>query len=391
VTELYWITTEIYGKSKGGNDMNNQKCIAMLLAGGQGSRLKDLTNNNAKPGVMFGGKYRIIDFSLSNCFHSHIYTVGVLTQYKPLLLNRYIGTGNSWALDKLDQGVYILPPYMDKEGGNWYKNTADAVYQNIEFIDMYTPEYVLILSGDHIYKMDYSKMLDFTVEKNADLTVSVMEVDWEEATRFGITNVDEDMRIIEFDEKPEHPKNNMASMGVYIFRWDVLREILIRDALDESSEHDFGKNIIPSMIAEGKAIYSYLFDGYWKDVGTIDSYYKANMDLLKSDSALDLASKDMRIYSNNRNRQPHYVGVDAVITNSLVCDGCLIEGKVSNSILSYEVTVGKNAIVKDSILFSKVVIEDGAVVERAIVGENVTIAKNTVNGSMESDEILVIA
>lgn len=371
--------------------MSNQKCIAMLLAGGQGSRLKDLTNNNAKPGVMFGGKYRIIDFSLSNCFHSHIYTVGVLTQYKPLLLNRYIGTGNSWALDKLDQGVYILPPYMDKEGGNWYKNTADAVYQNIEFIDMYNPEYVLILSGDHIYKMDYSKMLDFTEKKSADLTVSVMEVEWEEATRFGITNVDEDMRIIEFDEKPEHPKNNMASMGVYIFRWDVLREILIRDAIDESSEHDFGRNIIPSMIAEGKAIYSYLFDGYWKDVGTIDSYYKANMDLLKSDSALDLASKEMRVYSNNRNRQPHYVGVDAEISNSLVCDGCLIEGKVINSILSYEVTIGKNAVVKDSILFSKVVIEDGAIVEKTIVGENVTIAKDTVNGSVESDEILVIA
>ncbi|MBN2286525.1 MAG: glucose-1-phosphate adenylyltransferase [Tissierellales bacterium] len=371
--------------------MNNQKCIAMLLAGGQGSRLKNLTVNNAKPGVMFGGKYRIIDFSLSNCFHSDIFTVGVLTQYKPLLLNRYIGNGSSWALDKIDQGVYILPPYVDKQGGNWYFGTADAVYQNLAFMDMYNPEYVLILSGDHIYKMDYAKMLKYTIEKDADLTVSVMEVEWEEASRFGITNLGEDMRIVTFDEKPEKPKNNMASMGIYIFRWSILREALIRDANDESSDHDFGKNIIPMLLNENKSIFAYLFEGYWRDVGTIESYYKANMDLLSDSKEFDLSSKEMRIYSNNRNSQPHYIGECANIDNSLICDGCLIEGHVTHSILSYDVTVGKNAVIKDSILFNKVVVEEGAVIEKAIIGENIRIEKNKKIGNENSEEIIVIA
>ena len=370
--------------------MSKQKCIAMLLAGGQGSRLKDLTNNNAKPGVMFGGKYRIIDFSLSNCFHSNIYTVGVLTQYKPLLLNRYIGTGDAWALDKLDQGVYILPPYMDKEGGSWYKGTADAVYQNLEFIDMYDPEYVLILSGDHIYKMDYSKMLDFTIEQNADLSVSVMEVDWNEASRFGITNVDEEMKIVTFDEKPKEPKNNMASMGIYIFKWSILKKMLLDDALDRSSDRDFGKNIIPKMIDQNMRVYAYLFEGYWRDVGTIDSYYKANMDLLEEDSEFDLTKKAMRVFSNNRNRQPHYVSGEAEIKNSLVCDGCLIEGNISNSILSYDVIVEKGAVIKDSIIFGRVVVGEGAVVEKAIVAEGQMIEQGSIHRS-ENDEILVIA
>jgi glucose-1-phosphate adenylyltransferase len=371
--------------------MSKQKCIAMLLAGGQGSRLKSLTQDNAKPGVMFGGKYRIIDFSLSNCFHSGIYTVGVLTQYKPLLLNRYIGTGNAWALDKIDQGVYILPPYMDQEGGNWYKGTADAVYQNLSFVDVYDPEYVLILSGDHIYKMDYGKMLEYAIEREADLAVSVMEVDWEEASRFGITNVNQEMKIVEFEEKPENPKNNMASMGIYIFKWSILKEALLKDAKNPESQHDFGKNVIPELLAQNKNIYAYLFQGYWKDVGTIDSYYKANMDLLKKDSELDLSSKELRVYSNNRNRRPHYVGNSAKIRNSLICDGSLIEGEVDNSILSYEVTVGKGAVVKDSIVFSNSVIEEGAVVERAIVVENQVVPKGTKVGDANQEEIIVLS
>lgn len=308
--------------------MGNNECIAMLLAGGQGSRLKSLTKNNAKPGVMFGGKYRIIDFSLSNCFHSDIYTVGVLTQYKPLLLNKYIGNGSAWALDKREQGVNILPPYMDTKGGNWYLGTADAIYQNLEFIDMYNPEYVLILSGDHIYKMDYSLMLNYSKKKKADLAIAVMEVDWNEASRFGITNVNEDMKIVEFDEKPENPKNNMASMGIYIFKWSILRESLLKDAKNENSDHDFGKDVIPMLLNEGKNIYSYLYDGYWRDVGTIDSYYKANMDLLEENSEFDLFSNDLRVYSNNKTWRPHYMGQEADVNNSLVCDGCTVNGYV---------------------------------------------------------------
>lgn len=371
--------------------MKSNECVAILLAGGQGSRLKKLTNNNAKPGVMFGGKYKIIDFSLSNCYHSGIFTVGVLTQYKPLLLNRYIGNGSSWALDKIDQGIYILPPYMDQSGGSWYLGTADAVFQNIEFLEMYNPEYVLILSGDHIYKMDYSKMLKYTIEKKADLTIAVMEVDWSEANRFGITNVDANMKIIEFEEKPVKPKNNMASMGVYIFKWEILREVLIRDSKSEKSNHDFGKNIIPMMINEGKGIYSYLFEGYWRDVGTIESYYKANMDLLEDNSDFDLSSKDMRIYSNHINSQPHYVGENAEINNSLICDGCFIKGSVINSIISHDVVVEKGAVVKDSIIFNKVVVEEGAIVEKSIIGENIRIEKNTKTGNLQNEEITVVA
>lgn len=370
--------------------MTDTKCIAMLLAGGQGSRLKKLTKDNAKPGVMFGGKYRIIDFSLSNCFHSDIFTIGVLIQYKPLILGRYIGNGSSWALDKIDQGIYILPPYADKEGERWYRGTAHAVYQNIEFIDMYDPEYVLVLSGDHIYKMDYSEMLDYAEEKEADLTVSVMEVEWKEASRFGIMNVDEENKIIEFEEKPEDPKNNMASMGIYIFKWKVLRDALLRDAEDKESSHDFGKNIIPMILNEGRNVYAFPFEGYWRDVGTIESYYEANMDLLKEREDFDLYSKNMRVYSNNTNSQPHYVGLYASINNSLVCDGCIVEGTVTNSILSYDVKIGKNAIVKDSIIFSNAEIEDGAVVERTIIGENMRIKKNKKIGSVDSDDITVV-
>ncbi|MDW7667419.1 MAG: glucose-1-phosphate adenylyltransferase [Bacillota bacterium] len=370
--------------------MTDTKCIAMLLAGGQGSRLKKLTKDNAKPGVMFGGKYRIIDFSLSNCFHSDIFTIGVLIQYKPLILGRYIGNGSSWALDKIDQGIYILPPYADKEGERWYRGTAHAVYQNIEFIDMYNPEYVLVLSGDHIYKMDYSEMLDYAEAKDADLTVSVMEVEWKDASRFGIMNVDETNKITEFEEKPDDPKNNMASMGIYIFKWKTLRDALLRDAKNEDSVHDFGKNIIPMMLEEKCNVYAFPFEGYWRDVGTIESYYEANMDLLKEREDFNLYSKKMRVYSNNINSQPHYVGLYASINNSLICDGCMIEGTVNNSILSYDVKIGKNAIVKDSIIFSNAEIEDGAVVEKAIIGGNMRIKKNKQIGSMDSDEIAVV-
>jgi glucose-1-phosphate adenylyltransferase len=313
-----------------------------------------------------------------------------LIQYKPLILGRYIGNGSSWALDKIDQGIYILPPYADKEGERWYRGTAHAVYQNIEFIDMYDPEYVLVLSGDHIYKMDYSEMLDYAEEKEADLTVSVMEVEWKEASRFGIMNVDEENKIIEFEEKPEDPKNNMASMGIYIFKWKVLRDALLRDAEDKDSSHDFGKNIIPMILNEGRNVYAFPFEGYWRDVGTIESYYEANMDLLKEREDFDLYSKNMRVYSNNTNSQPHYVGFYASINNSLVCDGCIVEGTVTNSILSYDVKIGKNAIVKDSIIFSNAEIEDGAVVERTIIGENMRIKKNKKIGSVDSDDITVV-
>lgn len=280
---------------------------------------------------------------------------------------------------------------MDTKGGSWYLGTADAIYQNLEFIDMYDPEYVLILSGDHIYKMDYSLMLKYAKKKEADLAIAVMEVDWNEASRFGITNVDEDMKIVEFDEKPENPKNNMASMGIYIFKWSILREALVKDAKNENSDHDFGKNVIPMLLNEGKSIYSYLYNGYWRDVGTIDSYYKANMDLLEENSEFDLFSNDLRVYSNNKTWRPHYMGQEADVNNSLVCDGCTVNGYVSNSVLSYNVTIGKNSTVRDSIIFNNAVIEDGAVVEKAIIGENMRIVKGSRIGSVKNDEVTVIA
>lgn len=370
--------------------MQKKECVAMLLAGGQGSRLGALTKKIAKPAVAFGGKYRIIDFSLSNCANSDITTVGVLTQYKPLLLNSYIGTGAAWDLDDAYGGVFVLPPYATESGGQWYRGTADAIYRNIDFIDNYDPEYVLILSGDHLYKMDYSKMLKFHKENNADLTISVMEVPMEEANRFGILTADENNRIYKFSEKPKEPDSNLASMGIYIFSWPVLKEALLEDGEMEDSDHDFGKNIIPMLLGREKSIYAYTFSGYWKDVGTIDSYYETNMELLEPDSAFNIFEEDMKIYSNSNMYPPGYNGPDAVVDNSLICNGCSVLGTVKHSILSFGVQVEEDAKVIDSILLPGAVVKKGARVERAIIGENTIIEENAVFGAADSKEIAVI-
>lgn len=370
--------------------MQKKECVAMLLAGGQGSRLGALTKKIAKPAVAFGGKYRIIDFSLSNCANSDITTVGVLTQYKPLLLNSYIGTGAAWDLDDAYGGVFVLPPYATESGGQWYRGTADAIYRNIDFIDNYDPEYVLILSGDHLYKMDYSKMLKFHKENNADLTISVMEVPMEEANRFGILTADENNRIYKFSEKPKDPDSNLASMGIYIFSWPILKEALLEDGEMEDSDHDFGKNIIPMLLGREKSIYAYTFSGYWKDVGTIDSYYETNMELLEPDSAFNIFEEDMKIYSNSNMYPPGYNGPDAVVDNSLICNGCSVLGTVKHSILSFGVQVEEDAKVIDSILLPGAVVKKGARVERAIIGENTIIEENAVFGAADSKEIAVI-
>ena len=359
--------------------MRRKKCIAMLLAGGQGSRLLALTKKNAKPAVSFGGKYRIIDFSLSNCAYSGIDTVGVLTQYKPTVLNAYLGNGAAWDLDLTDGGVHALPPYETEKGGNWYLGTADAIYHNIDFIDSYDPEYVLILSGDHLYSMDYSKMLDDHIAHQADLTVSVMTVPWEEASRFGIMEADEDDKIVNFVEKPANPTSNLASMGIYIFSWDVLRKELLDDHVLEGSSHDFGKNIIPSLLAQEKRLFAYRFAGYWKDVGTIDSYYSANMELLEENPPLDLYG-DFRIYSNSNIYPPQYIGPNGVVSQSIVSNGCRILGEVNHSVLGSEVTIGEGAIVKDSILLNGVTIEPGAKVYRSIIAERSTVVADSTFG-----------
>ena len=364
--------------------MRKKKCIAMLLAGGQGSRLLALTKKNAKPAVSFGGKYRIIDFSLSNCVSSGIDTVGVLTQYKPTVLNAYLGNGEAWDLDSNNGGVHVLPPYETEHGGSWYLGTADAIYHNIDFIDSYSPEYVLILSGDHLYTMDYSKMLDEHVKNQADLTVSVMTVPWEEASRFGIMECDEELRIVNFAEKPAEPISNLASMGIYIFTWSELRRELLADHDVEGSSHDFGKNIIPTMLAEGKRLFAYQFSGYWKDVGTIDSYYGANMELLEKDPALDLYG-DNRIFSNSNIYAPAFVGPNGDIEKSIVSNGCAVYGKVAHSVLGSNVTIGEGAYVKDSILLNDAVVEPGAQVYRAIIAERSTILSGTVFGEDTPD------
>ena len=365
--------------------MKNFETVAMLLAGGQGSRLGGLTHDLAKPAVSFGGKYRIIDFPLSNCRYSNIGVVGVLTQYKPLVLNSYISTGAPWALDSLDGGVSILPPYIDRSGGNWYQGTADAVYQNMEFIDQYNPENVVILSGDHIYKMDYRQMIEFNDEKGADATISVINVTLEEAKRFGILNTDRDNKIISFDEKPPEPKGTKASMGVYIFKWKCLREALLVDAADESSSHDFGKNIIPKMLEEGKKLYAYDFGGYWKDIGTVESYYEANMELLLDPPPFDLSNPDFPIYSNNYNTIPQIIGKNAEVKNSLICDGCIIEGKVVNSIIAKNVSVGKGACVENSIVMHSATIRDGVKVIDAVVSEGMTISQGVLKGNINKN------
>ena len=353
--------------------MSKKECVAMLLAGGQGSRLLALTRRNAKPAVAFGGKYRIIDFSLSNCANSNIDTVGVLTQYKPLILNSYIGTGEAWDLDSSDGGVHVLPPYATENGGEWYNGTADAIYHNIDFIENYDPEYVVILSGDHIYKMDYNLMLEFHKERHADLTVSVIEVPWEEAGRFGVMSVDGEMNITKFAEKPRHPDSNLASMGLYVFSWGVLRQALLEDHADPDSEKDFGKNIIPRLLREGKKLCAYKFSGYWQDVGTIDSYYNSQMALLEDQPDFNIFEDDMRIFSNANISPPHFVGRNGEVDRSLVCNGCIVLGRVKDSILSSDVYVGEGAVVEKSILLPGARVEGNARVFQAIIGENAVI------------------
>lgn len=368
--------------------MGNTEVVAMILAGGQGSRLGVLTKKLAKPAVPFGGKYRIIDFPLSNCANSGINTVGVLTQYKPLELNAHIGIGQPWDLDRKDGGVSILPPYQEEKGGNWYKGTANAIYQNIEFIDRYDPEYVLILSGDHIYKMDYTRMLEFHKEKEADATIGVIEVPINEASRFGIMNTRDDMSIYEFEEKPKIPKSNLASMGIYIFRWKILKKYLKADEANKESNNDFGKDIIPSMLSDGMNMVAYPFKGYWKDVGTIESLWQANMDLLKRDNELNLHDQDWKIYSTNPVRPAQYIGENAKITNSLIVEGCTVYGEVKNSVLFQGVHVGKNTIIKDSVIMTNAKIGDNVIIEKAIIGSDAIIRKDCVIGTGEEIEII---
>ncbi|MBC5787672.1 MULTISPECIES: glucose-1-phosphate adenylyltransferase [Clostridiaceae] len=353
-----------------------KECVAMLLAGGQGSRLHVLTEKVAKPAVPFGGKYRIIDFPLSNCVNSGIDTVGVLTQYQPLILNDYIGNGQPWGLDRVYGGVHILPPYQSVSGASWYAGTANAIYQNISFIERYDPEYVLILSGDHIYKMNYDNMLKVHKQRQADCTIAVLEVEMQEASRFGIMNTDENGDVYEFEEKPEHPKSNLASMGIYIFNWDVLKQYLIADENDPNSSKDFGKNIIPNMLNDQKKLTTYHFDGYWKDVGTIDSLWEANMDLINPNVPMDLYDPGWKIYSRNPVAPPHYVSRSAVVQNSMVTEGCKVYGKVDFSILFASVTIEEGAIIRDSIIMPGAHIKSGAVVDYAIVGENAVVGEN---------------
>ena len=361
--------------------MRKQECVAMLLAGGQGSRLGGLTQKRAKPAVSFCGKYRIIDFTLSNCTNSNINTVGVLIQYKPLLLNSYIGLGSAWDLDTPYSGVHILPPFLGEKEGSWYNGTANAVYQNYEFIDLYDPEYVIILSGDHVYRMDYSRMLKFHKEKNSEITIATLKVPWEEASRFGILTVDEDERITKFTEKPAQPDSNLASMGVYIFNWSTLKQALIADAKADQSQNDFGQNIIPQQLKQGKRVYAYNFHGYWRDVGTIESYYHANMESLGEGHFLNIFNPKFRIFSNEDILPPHFVGSTVKIENSLVCNGCSVHGDVSNSILAPGVYVGKGVIIKDSILLPYSKVHSGSVIRKAIIGENAEIMRHCIVGA----------
>lgn len=358
-----------------------QEVVAMLLAGGQGSRLGVLTKKLAKPAVPFGGKYRIIDFPLSNCVNSGIEAVGVLTQYQPLVLNEYIGSGAPWDLDGMHSGITCLSPYQAVEGADWYSGTANAIYQNISYIDRYNPEYVVILSGDHIYKMDYSKMIAYHKEKEAACTIAVIDVPLSEASRFGILNTNPDGSIYEFDEKPAVPKSTNASMGIYVFSWGALKKYLIEDEADPNSSNDFGKNVLPAMLNAGERMFAYPFEGYWKDVGTIDSLWESNMDLLDPNTTLDLKN----IYSRNPMMPPHHIGEEAEIQNSLIADGCNVDGKLEFSVLFAGVKVGKGAVVNSSIIMPGAVVEEGAVVQYAIVSENSVIGKNAVVGANPED------
>ena len=359
--------------------------VAMLLAGGQGSRLGVLTKSIAKPAVPYGGNYRIIDFPLSNCVNSGIYTVGVLTQYQPLVLNDYLGNGQPWDLDRINGGVHVLSPYEAIGGAEWYKGTANAIYQNINFIEKYDPEYVVILSGDHIYKMDYAKMVDFHKKNNADCTIAVLEVPWEEASRFGILATDENDKIYEFAEKPAEPKSNKASMGVYVFSWAKLKKYLTEDEADPNSSNDFGKNIIPKMLGDGQRMFAFPFKGYWKDVGTIESLWEANLDIINPNVDLDLSDKSWRIYSRNPMAPPHYIGKDAVVENSSVSEGCEIDGLVDYSVVSPNVTIEKDAEVKYSVIMPGATIKSGAKVYYSIIAEDAVIESGAQVGAIPED------
>ncbi|AGA69645.1 glucose-1-phosphate adenylyltransferase [Desulfitobacterium dichloroeliminans LMG P-21439] len=365
--------------------MRKKECIAMLLAGGQGSRLGCLTRNIAKPAVSFAGKYRIIDFSLSNCTHSNIDTVGVLTQYKPFVLNSYIGMGSAWDLNCLNGGVHILPPFLGEDQGSWYKGTANAIYQNMDFINFYNPEYILILSGDHIYQMNYYDMLSFHKQAKAEVTLSTIAVPWEEASRFGVMTADESGRISEFAEKPVHPQSNLASMGVYIFNWEVLKEALWEDEADEESVKDFGKNVIPRLLRQGKRIYSYLFHGYWRDVGTIESYYNANMEVLREEKIDKFFELKKRIFSNEEILAPHYIGAEAKIHDSLIGNGCTILGDVHHSIISAGVYVGKGSLIEDSIVLPNAEVRENVRLWKTILGENAVVQDDCYIGAKSED------
>ena len=373
--------------------MKQNSMLAMILAGGRGSRLHELTNKVAKPAVSYGGKYRIVDFPLSNCANSGIDVVGVLTQYESILLNSYVAAGGRWGLDAKDSGVYVLPPREKADVGlDVYRGTADAISQNIDFIDSRSPEYLLILSGDHIYKMNYAQMLAFHKASKADATIAVIEVPIKEASRFGIMNTDgETDQIVEFEEKPAEPKSNLASMGIYIFNWKLLRKMLLADMKNPDSNHDFGKDIIPTMLNDGKRLFAYRFKGYWKDVGTIDSLWEANMDLLSPNNELDLNDPTWKIYTEDVTTLPHYIGPEANVTNAYITQGCIVEGEVKNSVLFTGSKVRPGAKVIDSVLMPGVVVEEGAVVQRALVADNIHIGKNAVAGSADSEHIELVA
>ena len=372
--------------------MKQNNMLAMILAGGRGSRLHELTNKVAKPAVSYGGRYKIIDFPLSNCANSGIDVVGVLTQYESILLNSYVAIGRRWGLDAKDSGVFVLPP-REKADSNLdvYRGTADAISQNIDFIDNYGPDYLLVLSGDHIYKMNYAKMLAEHKAQNAEATIAVIEVPIREASRFGIMNTNETGQIVEFEEKPKHPKSNLASMGIYIFNWKTLRKLLVADMKDPDSNHDFGKDIIPQMLNNGNKLYAYKFKGYWKDVGTIDSLWEANMDLLDKNNELDLHDPTWKIYTEDVTSLPQYIGPDAQINQAFITQGCIIEGEVRNSVLFTGAKVGAGAKIIDSVLMPGVVVEEGAVVTRALVADNVKIGKKAVVGSADSEHIELVS